>query len=319
MARWVSVIVALALGAAASPAAETLEALLTRYGVPVSSFSRDERQRVAASFAIANQERLFLMAYYDDDGSGFIQRPLRLIRHDFTSGVTRRAELGEVNTLFMGETPSVCVGSVMKILEQDEHVYVEIHKNPSNFCTLVLTDSLALEHAISGWLLAVMGGEHAIVGESVVHFAPYHPLRISVYDVRRKTLARVYPAANDEFRRAFAGAIRPHMNDTWCRAHNAPCDPDEFDGFLVGDVSVNQRAHVFGFVARMQWRVYGETFDDKVPPRDVAYVYRARNGAWEYRAFDAGELGKRFGLKSIEDVVKQKPDAAFGEPGGSER
>jgi hypothetical protein len=125
----------------------------------------------------------------------------------------------------------------------------------------------------------------------------------------------VYPFADDAARREFSRSIEPHVSEAWCMQHNAPCDPQNFNATLKGELSVNEAARVFGFEAEFDAGGFGPAAQGRVPARTVVYVYRERGGAWEHRQFRPEELQRLFGVAAVQDLLRLKPAAPFAAVG----
>jgi len=292
---------------------ETLGDVLQAHSAPIAAFTRSELEARITSWAASGTDDPFLLAYYEDDGSGFLNPPLRVIRYDH-SGQVLRASLVEANAEFEAGVPMNCLGSVNSVSELPGAILLETHKNPSAGCVLVLSPQLALKASLSGRVLAVMRSECVIVQKSEVHFAPVHPMRIEVYDLRRSSLTSVYPPPKDEQRVAYSRALAATMDQAWCAANNASCDAREFENGLKGALHLNDLAMVFGFVAEFSPRSFGEKAAEGVGARDVAYVFRRRGEHWEHRAFPADDVGRLFGVTNLETLVRDKPEAAWQRP-----
>jgi len=290
--------------------AETLRAVLQSHRVPTGQFSDSDLAQPITSWAASSGEQPFLLAYYTDDGSGLLQAPLHVIRYDPAS-----RDLLETTALFAEALPMNCLGSALSIGEHHGFIHIETHVSPSAGCVLLLSRQLVLRKALSSGLLGVAGEDRAIVEEGEIHVAAVHPMRIAVYDLRRDRLTEVYPPAEDPYRRQFSRALQAHMpGDDWCRTHNAPCDPRDFDSDLTGHVAVNEAAQVFGFEVRFDAGGFGDEAGEQVQPLAIAYVYRLRHGRWEHREFPAERIVSLFAVETVDELVSRKPQAAFKTP-----
>jgi len=305
----VAVLLTLPCGTACLPA-ETLADVLRASTVPVRQFSGSDLAQKVTSYAVSNGNP-FLLAYYVDDGSDLLQFPLRLIRFDRAKRDLRRADLRDVSVLFRDETLTTCLGSVLDIREYSDTVYIDIHKNPSAGCVIVLSSELKFKTALSGWLLGLVGADYAVLRRSEVHFMSVHPLHLAVLNVQQNQATEVYPYSGDPQRRQFSRLIEPRISKKWCMNHNAQCDPENFDADLSGKVIVNETANLFAFQVQFNVSGFGPAVEKQVPARTVTYVFRERNGQWEHREFDVRQLQRLLGSMSLKDFVTQGSGKAF--------
>ncbi len=293
--------------------AESIESVLTAAGVPTASLPSDRLRQKITSYAVGKGDP-FLLAYYQDDGSGFLHYPIRVIRYSATTHLFRMNDLSNISTTFSAE-PAVsqdCLGSILSIAEFHGSVYIDTHANPSAGCLLILSDGLALKAALSGWLEGVMGANYAILHQSEVHFMSVHPMQLAVFDLARRKLTRLYPPKNDKLRQEFSRLIQAYMPaDEWCIQTSSQCDPASFDSELDGRIAVDEAGRLFGFVAGFDAGGFGDSAATHVPPANVAYFFRLRYGGWQYREFRREELKWIFGLDDIQQIVSQKAGAIF--------
>lgn len=300
------VLVLLLLCGIATLAAETLGDALRAAKVPTEQFPASDLGGKITSSAVSTDDP-FLLVYYDDDGSGLLQPPLRVIRYERATGNLRRADL-------RNGIPENCLGSAVDIIERSGMLYIGTHINPSAGCLIVLSPKLAFKTALSGWLLEFIG-PYAIWRRSEVHFMSVHPMHIAVFDTGRNQSTDLFPYKDDSQRQEFSRLIEPLISDKWCMNHNAQCDADNFDADLQGDVIVNEQAGLFGFLARFDAAGFGDRSEERVPPRTVAYLFRERGGRWEHREFDMQQLRDLAGGMSLNELIAHKPELAFQTPG----
>lgn len=266
--------------------AETLQGVLKSANVPTGRVSESERAAKITSYAIS-RDNPFLLAYYVDDGSGFLKAPLHVIRYDRAAADLRRVDLRGVSTTLEGRIPINCFGAALMIRESHGVVYIDTHINPSAGCLIALTSKLAFKAAVSGWLLGTIGSDYAIVRASEIHFMAVHPLTIDVLDLKRNRVIRIYPYTEDQARREFSRLIAPLISQKWCMQVNAPCDPKLFDADTSPeDLIVNESAKAFGFSASFDAQGFGPEAEKQVPPRTVTYIFRERGGVWEHHEFE---------------------------------
>jgi hypothetical protein len=262
-----------------APGAQTLGSILGQHEIdPRGLLTATELQQPFLNGAVSEAGDSIVLAWYHV-ADGMLQPPLHVLRYRRARRQLDRAAISEGN----GLDPR-CVGSVVSVTVRSGLVYVGAHLNPSAGCTLVISPELRLKRALWGWLLGTIGNAYTIVHESQVHFAPLHPARIAVYDVHRNRVTTVYPPKSDRLRQEYARALRANLDLDWCRNHNSPCDPDEFESVVIGEAIVNETAVEFSFEIEFRPTGFGDKAERNVPPRRVLYVFRRRGATWEHRA-----------------------------------
>lgn len=302
----------------ARPAAmqvETLEAVLLKAGIPTVGIADSDLQHRITSFAVSEHKDPVLAAYFFADDTGNPERPLHLIRYSAEDGIVRRSAIHQAPALFMHELPSDCLGSVMSIRETSGRIYVHTHKNPSAGCTLVLSKSLALESSIHGWIKQALNERFLIIWDSMVHFSPTHPTRLSIYDSHLAKLTSVYPAKNDAAHTAYSNELRHAITGSrGCMETGRICDETLFENDIVGSIAVNASENAFAFIVRFRPDQFGERAQRLVGSRDVVYAYRYVSGAWDYRSFSLADMQAKFKTASLIDLIAGSASMSFETP-----
>jgi hypothetical protein len=262
---------------------ERLGEVLTLHGVTLGALSAQELREPITSYAASAGNAPFLLAYYHDDGSGMLNDELHLLRYDRRRRSLQRAALQGGQQFsregVMSAVSSECLGAVLSISEADGYIAIDTHINPSSGCLLVLTTNLRFSAALYGWLTARIG-TNLLFTESMVHFAPTHSERFSLYDPRNKHRVSIYPAPGDSARAAFSSDLEAHLPTPDFRARqNLACNPEEFSVDL-DDVQVAANADSFSFEAHMSAEGFGEAAERLVAARTVRYVCHRRHGRW---------------------------------------
>jgi hypothetical protein len=172
------------------------------------------------------------------------------------------------------------MGSALGISEVGGLIEISTHINPSAGCVLVLRRDLSFVAELFGWVVGTIDG-NLILEENTIHFAPTHPLRLDVFDLQKRTLASVYPAARDAAREAFTAQLRQHLPSAqWCSDQNNACDPEVFSADLA-HLTVDEAGRSFSFDVVMDAEGFG---DDKetpaISPMTAHYVCSLTNGRW---------------------------------------
>jgi hypothetical protein len=130
--------------------------------VPTQQFAAPELSGPITSYAVSNDDP-FLLAYYVDDGPGALQAPLHVIRYDRATGDLRRGDVRDSDALPHGEMLSNCFGSVLRIREYIDTIYVETHVGPSAACAIVLSSGLSSQTVLPGLLEGFLGADYGIL------------------------------------------------------------------------------------------------------------------------------------------------------------
>lgn len=263
---------------------ETLGQVLAANRISAGILPTVELQRTVTSFAVS-ADLPFLIAYYDDDGSGLLAPVLHVLRYDERTRDLRRTDLHGAKVPFhgfhnvTGQISDDCLGSVLAVLEKDGFITIDTHINPSAGCLLVLTSDLSFNAELRGWALARINGE-IIFEESAIHFASTHPARLSLYDPRQRQMVPIYPAQVDTARQQFSAELKKHLpSSEWCAQQNNPCDPENFTTD-IDHVTVHEQERSFAFDVRMDPNGFGEDAARLVEPKTIHYVCRKGVGKW---------------------------------------
>ena len=172
-----------------------------------------------------------------------------------------------------------CMGSALEISEAGGLIEINTHINPSAGCVLILKSNLSFVAELFGWIRGRVGCD-LILEENAVHFAPTHPLRVSLFNLRSGRLLPIYPAAHDAAREGFVAELRKHLRSTEsCAEQNRACDPETFSA-SIANVKVDEQRSRFSFDVEMNAEGFGNKDDELVSPKTVHYTYRHRQGRW---------------------------------------
>ncbi|HEY6412511.1 MAG TPA: hypothetical protein VIX42_02415 [Edaphobacter sp.] len=264
---------------------ESLGAVLTANKLPRGILSENERQHPITSFAASTELSPFLLAYYDDDGSGGLLPLLHILRYDRQTGHLRRTDLRGIEipsygrSEVMTQVSSNCMGSALNISEKGGLIVIHTNISPSAECALILTSDLNFVAGLGGWVLATIDG-NLIFEENTIHFAPTHPAQICAYNLRQKKLTSIYPAETDAARTQFSAELHNHMaSSKWCNEQNNPCDPENFST-NIEHITVNESHRSFAFDARMDPEGFGEEAERSIKPKTIHYTCGLKDDKW---------------------------------------
>lgn len=265
----------------------TLGEIARTHGVPVRLLSEQELRQPITSFAVSGPGSPFLVAYYDDDGSGRVPAVLHVIRYDERSVGVQRAELRgvpEIPDFFGGVTPIMseeCLGSVLGVFEADGLIFLDTHINPSAGCTLILDTGLHFEATVFGFRATDEPHADLVFESNTVHFAPTHSPKLEIYDVRKKDLQVLYPQPGDSRRSAFAEKLRRILPpESWCREKNMTCDPKKFTTEISHAVMDTSGASLRFTVTMTASEGFGPSVARELPDETVDYRCSKNQGKW---------------------------------------
>jgi hypothetical protein len=245
------------------------------------------------------------------DRSGLLKAPIFLDSYDRGTHVWKSAQLGEAKTRSQSMDVE-CLGSILSIKGVGKRLVLETHINPSAGCLLVVSSKLELETSLYGWLVGSMGEDELVYHRSEVHFAPIHSAEIAVYDLRAKRDVTIFPHKPEQaIRQARVKELAEFYktHEEWCQKWNDPCDPEDFDSELEGDVKTNPAEQALAFVISYE-QIQQYPNDDAKPsgPKEVVYVYRHVNdeSKMEYREMLWSEVRERAGNVPLERLVERE-------------
>ncbi len=257
---------------------QTLRESLQGTNVPVDSASPNLDRRITIGAAL-NDARQFVTAYYLAGDSGALDGPLFIDRFDRNSGKWQNGKLQGADGKLPEEAGDFCFGSVLAAHVLGDYLLLDTHINPSAGCSLVVsTRDLRLTGAVYGWFLAGIGPSRFIYQRSEVHFAAVHPAELALYDAATGHDVTIFPAKQDQPIRAdlikrMKAFFSTHQD--WCNEHDHPCDTEQIDSELIGEVAVNAEQDALAFVISYETQVF-QPDEVQVPsgPKAVLYVYR---------------------------------------------
>jgi len=257
------------------------------------------------SYAILNTSYEFVIAYYDrQENSDLLVPPLHVLRF------IRKAKRWMQADPLGSSTPSgmwpdaACSGAAVALHRAGGFLYVGLHLNPSAECTLVLDGKLDLKQILFGWYIAGFQNGKIVYEHSTTHFAPTHPLVVSLYDPAGAKDTQLYPPESDSYRADFTDQLQHIMGVDRCTGENCASDPEKFESELADSAS-NDHTSSFAFIA--QYSPIGFVRADEVDSpelnKKVAYVYRITRDSIDHAEFPAGEMKSRYGTENLNDLL----------------
>jgi hypothetical protein len=168
--------------------AQTIEELLKSNHVPTSSLDQTFLHRPLSGL---DSGKPLLFAFGDQNGY------IRVIRLTPEQG---QVTLQQSTVLASQVQNDPCMEKQVGAEDFGAYILLNVHINPSASCTLVLGSDLKFRDSILGWPIARLGNSRLLIQRDEVHFAPVHPVHLSVYDISTRDSAPVYPSDNDPLR-----------------------------------------------------------------------------------------------------------------------
>lgn len=260
------------------------------------------------SFGVVNDASQFVIAYYEDTGTDALRPPLHVLRYDRTARRWHHRDFreGEAKAPFSPSfQPSQsrnidCLGSA-SVRAVAGRLLVSTHISPSAECTMILRSDLTLVSAFSGWDVAAIGSL-ILVERSEIHFAATHPLRLATIDLATGIERDIFPPADDRFRKQFRQRLGAVADDSWCREHNASCDPQQMSTDL-GKVAVNAEANAVAFEVTFDSEGFGPKAESEIGSERCFYVFELAP-ALRYREFSEPDIPLMFKPPTPERLVQ---------------
>ena len=258
-----------------------------------------------SGYAMLNTKTEFFIAYYESfAGSNEVQPPLHLIHYN------RRFMRWQHSSFLEGESQSgtlqpSCVGPAVAVHRVGLFVLVTTDLSPSASCTLVLDNELRLLDKRYGWMVAGFAPGQIVYEHNTIHFAPTHPLVLSLYDAESQTETPIYPPDSDLLRKAYIDQLRQLDPADRCRGSNCAAFPEQFESTLM-DIASNERTHSFAFLAEFTPTGYvpSEKVKDSEVRGKVVYVYQLSGDSLDEREFPAEEIKSRFGTEQLNSLLE---------------
>jgi len=274
-ARLFAAATAVVLACAALPcAAQTLADVLRAAQVPSSGFSVTELAQTIDGIHAVNGQ--FTWVTYvrigKDDG---ISGPPVVVRYDARTGSLQRREMPAGESEF-------CCGPPLDFFFTRSYALLEYHNTPSASTTLVVDPALRLTEILYGFNFREVVSDQVVFIENMVHFAPQHPERLRLVNLRTGETRELYPLKGDQLRAAFIRLNGRHMPPQHeCQVADDPCDPSLFDED-VEFLSAGPCSFRIRVTRQADYRGAAASSIDEVPLEAVTYTYQFKSSQWLY-------------------------------------
>ena len=260
---------------ALASSAETLRQVLKTNGIPESRFSSSELDGEVSAAADVKGTRV-LLVYLRVEKDNILTRDPQLVQFDRDSGAVARLELKPEDT-------DLCCGSPNGVEFVGDFSILSFHINPSAAAMLVLGKDLQLLTTLYGFDVREVAPGQLVFVENMIHFAPVHPERLQLADLRSGKRMELYPPVGDALRAEFAREHAKHMPPhATCMKMNDPCSPDLYDEDI--EFVDNDRGGNFVFRVRREalHATEGDHEPDSVLSETALYRYAWRGSEWKY-------------------------------------
>ena len=285
----------------------TLAEVLKENSIPFPPTSIPHLTTPITSFAVYNDDREFLIAYYLEHPNYELREPLLITRYKKNSGQWQHVDFFEKQLAvsdMKNEAGFPCLGSVLRAQQAGGRYYLQLHWNPSAGCFIVLNEDMSLRDARTGGVEAFFESGLAIRSGNMIHFADVHPETLFVYDPEKRTSQPIYPQERDPFRQNFSARLAKVIDNDRCRERNWACDPTRFSSSLSSLV-VNDENNSLAFRATFEPGGFMDRYDAEDSglwdDDDYVYIYQLKPFRW--REFSVYDLKPKFGTDSIMDLL----------------
>jgi hypothetical protein len=294
--------------------AGTLREALSAKGVPLDPAKLKNLDRKITSGADLDDASQYVIAYYNDDGSGALRRPLFVDLFDRKTRAWTSAAISgdgfQVSLVGQEMRGGECLGSVLQIHASSESLFLDTHISPSAGCLLVLSRDLKLRAALSGWYLGHFDDDSVVHQVSEVHFAAVHPAEVALYNWKKKRHTPLFlPKTYSPILLTHIANLRAfyQAHKDWCMRNNSPCDPNRFDSSLSGRFAIDNRDHAVAFVISYELiQVFPGDVHPPSGPGEILYVYRwvDDESRMEFREIVLADARTRFRDASLPELLE---------------
>jgi hypothetical protein len=292
---------------AAQPKQQSLAQVLSAAGLRLPEEPVSDLNHAITSYAVLNDRDAYLIAYYWNLPSGTLEDPLRVLSFNRQTGEWKNVQLmlggGRISH-------AECVGSVLQAHALQNVFLLDTHINPSAGCLIILERNLAFRNALYGWYLAAASDGQIVFQRSEVHFTTVHPAELALYDLKTNRETPLFPRKPfGSVRSEYIAKLRDfyRTQDEWCKENNDPCDPENVDSALYGEVAVNESEHALAFVISYEniQQFLGPVRKPDGPGK-VVYVYRHVNdeAKLDYREMLFSDAERHFSKPSLRSLLE---------------
>lgn len=287
---------------------KTLRQVLSGQNVPLGTTKLSHLEEPLASEVALNDSSQMAIAYILASQENELTAPIYVDRYDRKKSEWFTTALGD-GKAGHADMDLACTGPLESIQADGARLLIETTLNPDAGCTLIFSGDLKLDATLFGGIVGKLNDDELIYERNEVHFAAVHPTRIALYDLRSRQNILLFPRTPH---RSIWNARVEQMKEfyrsrqSWCKANNDPCDPEEFDSALVGDVATDDKEKAAAFVISFEQIQVFDGEQKPSGPKQVVYVYRNADdeSKLEYREMMMSEVQARFGKMSVNQLLE---------------
>jgi len=272
----------------------TVAELLTANGVPDALVRPSERTMHLNGFDVRKEGPLRLFAWMSKSGDEDVLTVARydtatkhILRKELKDGSTGVEDDSAASRSRYTDTPvdtavwGMCLHDVGFSEQKTEWLILTTHVNPSLGCTLLLDDQLQFHFLINGWVYETVG-DSFVIEESMIHFAPTHPAKLTVFNPKTGEVERVYPRPGDPVRTAYQAKLRAYLaSEEECGEKNLACDVESMDASVESVQMLSPT--VFAFTITLSPAGMGERAEKEVPEQTTIYIAKLVDGKWQVK------------------------------------
>ena len=254
--------------------AQTLRDELRTAGIPETQFPSAELGQTVNATSARGGTTTYL-AYMRVDANQHFRGSPQVLRYDSATGMIARKELPP------GDEERCC-GSPLNITITHNYELFEFHDTPSASTVLAADKSLKPVAVLYCFGMKEIAPDEVVFTEDMVHFAPAHPERLRVVDLRSGTTEEIYPPKGDKLRVEFARVHERKMpSQKICQAENDPCDPTYYDE-SVEFVSAGERQLKLRVSRDAAHVIAKDQEPETVASQEALYIYWQTVSGWRY-------------------------------------
>jgi len=267
-------------------------------------------------YAGYNADNEFLLAYQTVSDSARLDERVHIARLDKLTRKWSATAFSQIETEILPGLTAPCLGAVGGLQKAGELFYVSIELSPSAGCVASISSDLKLQKVLSGWIVANFASGAVILEGSTVHFAPTHPLRLSLFNPSDGSVSSIYPIEKDPLRARYIQSLLTEIvPGDRCEGESCERNPEHFDDELANvcqvsrcrpAIAVNDETGSFAFMVQFNpigFLSFQKTKDATELSEQVVFVYRITDGNMEYREFPAREMPAQFDVTSIDALL----------------
>ena len=251
--------------------AHTIAAVLDARCISMANLPPVNVSTAITSYGEFRDKAEYLLAYYEKASSEFLEPPLHVLRMRFSDSSWHHVRFSEITTQRL-HSQGTCLGSVSRIEKAGDYYLLNTHLTPSAGCVIVLNADLSLKNTFYGWTVATFPSGRFIYRESMVHFAPTHPLNLFAYDPAQSEPLQIFPLKDDPHREAYKKRLREAINQSVCMSLNSHCDPEQMETD-PSETIIHFQEQAFAFHAVYSPRGFIPPEKDWKPWKQGAYYF----------------------------------------------